>query len=77
VAAEFDFLFDGHAKATTTIAMAHGAGAAMDSLFMDFFAKELAKRALQIMRFEFPYMASKRVRGKVKPPDREPVLRET
>jgi predicted alpha/beta-hydrolase family hydrolase len=29
------------------------------------------------VRFEFPYMASRRLSGKKKPPDREPVLRET
>jgi predicted alpha/beta-hydrolase family hydrolase len=72
-----DFLFDGPAKATTTIALAHGAGAGMDSPFMEFFAKGLGKQGFRVVRFEFPYMASKRVPGKAKPPDREPVLRET
>jgi predicted alpha/beta-hydrolase family hydrolase len=77
LAAKPDFLFDGPAKATMTIALAHGAGAAMDSPFMEFFAKGLGKRGFQVVRFEYPYMASKRVTGKGKPPDREPVLRET
>jgi predicted alpha/beta-hydrolase family hydrolase len=70
-----DFLFDGPAKAT--IALAHGTAAAMDSPFMEFFAQGLGKRGLRFVRFEFPYMASKQVTGKAKPPDREPVLRET
>jgi predicted alpha/beta-hydrolase family hydrolase len=72
-----DFLFDGPTKAKRTIALAHGAGAGMDSKFMDFFAKGLGKRGFRVVRFEFPYMASKRATGKAKPPDREPVLRET
>jgi predicted alpha/beta-hydrolase family hydrolase len=77
VRADPDFLFDGPSKATTTIALAHGAGAPMDSPFMEFVAKGLGKDGYRVVRFEFPYMASKRVTGKVKPPDREPVLRET
>lgn len=69
---------DGPKKASHTIALAHGAGAPMDSSFMEFFAKELAKkRGFRVVRFEFPYMAAKRESGKSKPPDREPVLRET
>jgi predicted alpha/beta-hydrolase family hydrolase len=72
-----DFLFNGPANAATTIVLAHGAGAAMDSPFMGYFAKELGERGYRVVRFEFPYMASKRRSGKAKPPDREPVLRET
>jgi predicted alpha/beta-hydrolase family hydrolase len=77
VAAELDYQIDGPAKARTTIALAHGAGAAMDSPFLDYFAEQLGKRGYRVVRFEFPYMASKRATGKAKPPDREPVLRET
>lgn len=72
-----DFLFDGSPKATTTIVLAHGAGAAMDSPFMEVFAKGLGKQGYRVVRFEFPYRAAQRVTGKAKPPDREPVLRET
>jgi predicted alpha/beta-hydrolase family hydrolase len=72
-----DLLFDGPADASRTIALAHGAGAAMDSPFMEFFAKGLGKRGFRAVRFEYPYMATKRVTGKQKPPDREPVLRAT
>lgn len=75
--ADPDFLFDGPAKAKTTIALAHGAGAAMDSPFMEFFTKGLGKHGFRVVRFEFPYRAAQRVTGKAKPPDREPVLRET
>jgi predicted alpha/beta-hydrolase family hydrolase len=49
----------------------------MDSPFMDYFAKGLGERGIRVARFEFPYMESKRVTGTGKPPDREPVLRET
>jgi predicted alpha/beta-hydrolase family hydrolase len=72
-----DFLVNGPAGAAMTVALAHGAGAAMDSPFMDFFATGLAKRGFRVVRFEFPYMATKRTTGKGKPPDREPILRET
>jgi predicted alpha/beta-hydrolase family hydrolase len=57
--------------------MAHGAGAGMDSPFMESFATGLAKRVFRLVRFEYPYMASKRVTGKQKPPDREPVPQTT
>jgi predicted alpha/beta-hydrolase family hydrolase len=49
----------------------------MDSPFLDFFARGLGKRGVRVVRFEYPYMASQRRTGKKKPPDREPVLRET
>src|SRR5476651_446073 len=49
----------------------------MDTPFMNFFATALADRGFRVVRFEFPYMAAKRITGKSKPPDRELVLRET
>ena len=49
----------------------------MDAPFMNFIATGLADRGVRVVRFEFPYMAAKRITGKSKPPDREPVLRET
>jgi predicted alpha/beta-hydrolase family hydrolase len=72
-----DLLIDGPAKAARTILLAHGAGAAMDTEFMNMFAQGLAKNGLRVVRFEFPYMAEHRKTGKSRPPDREPVLRET
>ena len=71
-----DLLIDGPKKAKQTIVLAHGAGAAMDTPFMNFFATALADRSVRVARFEFPYMAAKRSTGKAKPPDREPILRE-
>jgi hypothetical protein len=49
----------------------------MDSPSMGFFVTGLGKRCFRVARYEYPYMASKRVTGKQKPPDREAVLRET
>jgi predicted alpha/beta-hydrolase family hydrolase len=75
--ADPDLLFDGPAAASRTVALAHGAGAAMDSPFLEFFAKGLGSRGFRVARFEYPYMAAKRFTGTSKPPDREPVLRDT
>ena len=75
--ADPELLFDGPADAPRTVALTHGAGAGMDSPFLEFFAKGLAGRGCRVARFEFPYMAAKRLTGKSKPPDREPILRET
>ena len=57
--------------------LAHGAGAAMDTPFMNFLSTGLAKQRFRVVRFEFPYMENYRATGKRKPPDREPVLRAT
>jgi uncharacterized protein len=70
-------LLTGPAKAPTTIAFAHGAGAPMDSEFMATFADALATRSIRVARFEFPYMAARRMEGRKRPPDRAPVLMET
>jgi predicted alpha/beta-hydrolase family hydrolase len=70
-------LLNGPQRARATVVLAHGAGAAMDTEFMAAFAEGLANHELQVVRFEFPYMAQRRATGKRRPPDREPVLRET
>jgi predicted alpha/beta-hydrolase family hydrolase len=69
-----NFLFEGPAKAPLTIVLAHGAGAPMDSPFMDTIARGLAAAGLRVARFEFPYMQARRQSGKRGAPDREPVL---
>ena len=74
---EPDLLFDGPGDASQTIVLAHGAGTGMDSTFMNFFACALAKRKFRVARFEFPYIANYRATRKKRPPDREPILRET
>ena len=69
-------LADGPAGAPLTLALAHGAGAPMDSPFMDRIAQGVAAAGCRVVRFEFPYMAARRATGVKKPPDREPVLLE-
>jgi predicted alpha/beta-hydrolase family hydrolase len=76
MAAHPDLLFDGPDRAVWTIALAHGAGAGMDTPFMNYFASGLAEHGFRVARFEFPYMAQHRETGKKRPPDREPVLLE-
>jgi len=68
-----DFLFDGDAQAGTTILLAHGAGAPMDSASMTATAKALAAAGFRVARFEFAYMAARRT-GQRKPPPRAETL---
>ena len=70
-------LTDGPAGAPLTLALAHGAGAPMDSPFMARIAEGAAAAGWRVVRFEFPYMAARRTTGTKKPPDREPVLLKT
>lgn len=55
------------------IILAHGAGAAMDSGWMNDLTALLVARSIRVARFEFPYMAARR-EGISRPPDRQPVL---
>lgn len=48
--------------------LAHGAGAPMDSDFMNQMAGLLCARGIDVLRFEFPYMAERRNGGKRRPP---------
>jgi len=64
----------GPAGAATTLILAHGAGAPMDSPFLETIAEGLAATGIRVVRFEFPYMAERRASGKRGAPDREPVL---
>lgn len=67
------FLFDGPAAARTTILLAHGAGAPMDSASMNAAAAALAAEGFRVARFEFAYMAARRT-GTRKPPPRAETL---
>ena len=69
-----DFLYDGPEDAKLTIALAHGAGAPMDSPFMQTFAERLGDNGFRVVRFEFPYMVERRETGTKKPPNRAPIL---
>jgi uncharacterized protein len=73
---EPEFIVEGPARAAITLVLAHGAGAPMDSPFMDTIAHGLASDGFRIIRFEFPYMRERRETGRRRAPDREPVLLE-
>ncbi len=69
-----DWLRDGPDDAAQTVVLAHGAGAPMDSPFMERMALGLSGRGLRVVRFEFPYMQRRRESGMRKPPDMAPKL---
>lgn len=62
-------LADGDPDASVLL-LAHGAGAPMDSPFMNAIAALLAGQGIQVKRFEFGYMAQRRTTGKKAPPPR-------
>ncbi|MDC5841397.1 dienelactone hydrolase family protein [Vibrio europaeus] len=70
-----DYLIDG-GKGNPLFIFAHGAGAGMDHAFMEAVAKGLAKKGIQVVRFNFPYMVKRAEDGKKRPPDRAPKLLE-
>jgi predicted alpha/beta-hydrolase family hydrolase len=72
--AAMDLLRNGPNGASTQIVLAHGAGAGMDSPFMQTIAEGLAARGFGVVRFEFPYMREKRRGGAKRGPDRQDVL---
>jgi len=59
-----------------TLILAHGAGAPMDSEFMNDIAERLAALGVGVLRFEFPYMAQRRIDGGKRPPNPQPQLLE-
>ena len=52
-----------------TLLLAHGAGAGMDSAFMEQVAGDLAELGIGVARFEFPYTQIVRQTGRRRPPD--------
>jgi predicted alpha/beta-hydrolase family hydrolase len=70
-------LTDGAPGGGPTLVLAHGAGAAMDSPFMEQIASALADRGLYVVRFEFPYMRERRAGGGRRPPDGAARLRQS
>ena len=57
-----------------TLILAHGAGAPMDSPFLQDLTGLLVARGLRVVRFEFPYMAKRRETGKKGGPNSMRVL---
>ncbi|MDO9625656.1 MAG: alpha/beta hydrolase [Pseudomonas sp.] len=64
------------AAVNATLIVAHGAGAPMDSEFMTQMAQLLAARGVAVLRFEFDYMAARRLDGKKRPPNPQAKLLE-
>ncbi len=64
-----ELLIDGPASALRAVVLAHGAGAPMDSPFMQRMAQGLAGNGLCAVRFEFPYMKRRRTGGRSGAPD--------
>lgn len=58
-------------QAFAVLILAHGAGAPMDSPFMDAMVQRLVCRGVGVVRFEFPYMAARRQDGVRRPPNQQ------
>lgn len=69
-----DLLIDRPKQPRARFLFAHGAGAPMDSDFMQAFATGLCARGIEVLRFEFPYMAERRRGGSKRPPNPMPQL---
>jgi predicted alpha/beta-hydrolase family hydrolase len=63
-------------EVSATLILAHGAGAPMDSDWMNDMAGRLAGLGVNVLRFEFPYMAQRRVDGVRRPPNPAAKLQE-
>jgi predicted alpha/beta-hydrolase family hydrolase len=63
-----NIIFDGPANARVTFLFAHGAGAPMDSDWMNAMAERIAGRNIRVVRFEFAYMAARRSGDGKRPP---------
>jgi uncharacterized protein len=70
-------LVDGPNTAAKTFLFAHGAGAPMDSRFMQLVAEGVAASGVRVIRFEFPYMQRRRETGKRGAPDPPRVLMQS
>ena len=70
-----DFLVDDPLKKPrATLLLAHGAGAPMDSEFMQHLAAALVQQRVRVLRFEFAYMAARRSGASRRPPPALPLL---
>lgn len=63
-----DYLTTGPGGASPRLILAHGAGAAMTSPFLEGIAEALARHGVTVSRFEFNYMAQRRTAGTKRPP---------
>ena len=74
---QHELLRTGRGHEGATLVLAHGAGAPMDSDWMNDVADVLAGHGHGVLRFEFPYMAERRRTGRKKPPNGQGILLET
>lgn len=72
-----DWLKDTPERPVARLLLAHGAGAPMDSAFMNVMAEGLCRAGIDVWRFEFPYMVERRTTGKKRPPNRQSELLES
>src|SRR5580658_6901974 len=70
-------LIDGPKTAPKSFLFAHGAGAPMDTPFMQRVAEGVAASGVRVIRFEFPYMQRRRETGKRGAPDPPRVLMQS
>lgn len=70
-----DLLWAG-ASGAPVLVLAHGAGAAMDSAWMNRMCELLGERGIRTARFEFGYMAARRSGARKPPPRAETLLDE-
>ena len=70
-------LWEGPENPKAILLLAHGAGAPMDTDFMDFFSSHLFPSNIAVLRFEFPYMALRREGHGKRPPNTQKILLET
>jgi len=74
---DVQWLTDDPSDVHWTLILAHGAGQGSDSPFMERMDRTLGRAGMRVIRFDFPYMIDMRQTGRRKPPDREPMLRES
>lgn len=71
-----DFLTTGPGGDAPRLILAHGAGASMNSAFLEGMAEALVRRGVSVTRFEFNYMAQRRTGGLKRPPPKVVQLME-
>lgn len=72
-----DLIISNIKSPVASIILAHGAGAPMDHPWMEHITSLLESKGIEVIRFEFPYMAERRISGKKRPPNTAKVLQET
>lgn len=69
LAVERGWLWNTAAADGPCLVLAHGAGAPMDSAWMNEMTRLLVQQRVSVLRFEFPYMAQRRADGGKRPPN--------